>query len=220
MKYCSKCQMNIRGDKVRCPLCGRTLTGEAEDPAFPPESRKKLTRFTIISVSAFTMIALIVSLIAVSAITGIVFSWIPISILASVTAFADICITTYYRSNLIKTLAIQVYIGMILCFVVDLMTGNHGWAVTWVIPFAFPGKIIATFFIAKGLHMKLNDYVLYIVFDTAICLITEGILLGLHLIPFRIIPVLSMSVVILIFFAILIFGFREFKSASRKFFNE
>ena len=56
MQHCSKCNIDIRGNKSCCPLCQGNLIGEPEDPAFPVLPERRLSRGMFLRICVFIFI--------------------------------------------------------------------------------------------------------------------------------------------------------------------
>ena len=218
MQECGRCHVKIRGNKRCCPLCGGPLSGEPENPAFPALPKRKFSRLCAVKLAAFLLIVFLISDGAMIYIMGGVPSWIPLSVLSAVVGFIDICVTMYYRNNALKTMQVQVIIGIFLSLVIDAVTGWHKWSIHWVMPVAFVGVMVATILIGMGLKMALQEFVLYLLMDTVLSLL-QWIFLLKHMNCFQIPAVISSSACILMFLGILIFRWRDFTSASSRYFN-
>lgn len=218
MQSCDKCKIDIRGNKARCPLCGGKLKGEAEFPAFPVLKRKVMTRALLVRIAAFILFAFCVSMVVVDYASSTGISWLPLAIISAFVGFADICVTAYYHNNPLKTITVQIYVGMIISVIVDYFTGWHAWSVTWVMPSTFCGMVVVTIVTGLILRMKLQDFVLYLLFDTVLALIQfVFIMKGRN--PFPLPAVISIALIIIFFAGILLFRWRDFASASSRYFN-
>ncbi|MGI6056641.1 MAG: DUF6320 domain-containing protein [Bilifractor sp.] len=218
MQQCNRCHVQIRGRKRCCPLCGGPLAGEPENPAFPSLPKRKFSRLSAVRLAAFLLIALLTSDGAMIYITGGVPSWIPLSVLSAAVGFIDICVTMYYRNNVLKTMQVQVVTGIVLSLVIDAVTGWHKWSIHWVMPVAFVGVMVTTILIGIGLKMALQEFVLYLLLDTVLSLL-QWIFLLRHINTFPVPAVTSSAACILMFVGILIFRWRDFTSASSRYFN-
>lgn len=217
MQICNRCGVKIRGYKKACPLCGGPLMGEPEHDVYPV-LKKKMTRPTVIRFSLFIFVAFMAFMIIVRVMTGHMTAWMPLALISSVIALIDICVTVYYRSNPIKTIVWETYTGMVICLIVDRFTGWRAWSVEWVLPCAFAGVMIAVMAVGAGLKLMLQDFVLYLVFD-AVCSLLQIIFIYFELNPFVLPALISMGLCVVLFVGILIFRWRDFRSASSRYFN-
>ncbi len=218
MLNCNRCHVQIRGYKHSCPLCGGPLTGEAEQPAFPTVPKKKFTRTTAVRIAAFLMIIILVALTVLRLSVDYMFSWIPLAVISTIIGFINVCIISYYRSNALKIMTWEVYIGMILSLIIDYYTGAHGWAVNWVLPAGFVGLMLAVMIIGACLRMRLQEFVLYLLTNTILSF-TQLFFLVPGINTFRLPAMCSIAVTVIMFAGIVIFRWRDFKSASSRYFN-
>ena len=65
MLFCNKCNVNIRGSKAECPLCGSPLIGTPEDPAFPVLPPHKHTLRSVFKVIVFAFLVLMIVMFAI-----------------------------------------------------------------------------------------------------------------------------------------------------------
>ncbi len=218
MQYCPKCKVNVRGHKRCCPLCEGPLTGEPEEDIFPVLPLPRWSSLSFIKISSFIAVTLIVIMSAVILISDEPAHWCTIMILATILVWADLLIALYFRNNFIKLITTQTWIGMAALVVIDLMTGRHGWSVTWSIPFIFLGLTLLTIIIGKAAKLALEDYIIYLTFDVLFSL--------LQLIPIHtelnrqpIPAVTSMSILVVFAAGVLIFRFSDLKAAYEKWLN-
>ena len=138
--------------------------------------------------------------------------------LAGLVFYLDVRLVLYYRDNYIRVFTSQVYLGMIICLVVDRATHWHGWSVTWVLPLCFIGLVIATFILGVILRLDLEDYIVYFFFTIALCFLqTIPLLLGKNSFPFP--AVISMAAAVIFAAGLVLFRGREAKSGAKKYFN-
>ena len=218
MQNCPKCQINIRGDKECCPLCGSPLSGNPEDPAFPALEHKKISRLTLSRIVLFLCIIFEVFLVTAMFLSRQRFVWAPLAMLAAVVVYLDVRLVLFYRDNYLRVFTSQVYLGMIVCLVVDKATNWHGWSVTWVLPVCFFGLVIVTFIVGVVLPMDLEDYIVYFLFTIALCLLQIiPLLRGSN--PFPVPAILSIAADIIFAAGLFVFRGRETRSGARKYFN-
>ena len=223
MQYCPKCKISIRGNKKCCPLCQSTLVGEPEDPAFPVIKRSKVTRFSIIRLSAFIFLVfeilmLVTYYLADHALERRI-SWIPIVMISAVVCWLNIVIAFYLRNNIIKIITYEAYIIMIFDYIIDLKTGFYGWSVNWMIPCTFLGLAVVTICIGKGEHLLLADYMIYLISDSLLCMLQLIPMFLLEQNTFEWPAVICMTIYVILAVAALLFRPHEVKNASAKCFN-
>ena len=221
MQYCAKCRISIRGDKKCCPLCQGQLSGEPEDPAFPVIPVKR-SRMTVFRVALFCFIAFEVAmcvLMFLLAYSGLKVDGVIAPMVAALIAITDIALIMYYRRNPLHLVIGEIYVALIVVFLVDLITGFQRWSVIWVLPFAFVGLMIITAAIGKGMGLRPRGYILYLFFHLILSLGVQLIffLTGLNPMPFP--AVISMAFCIVFFAGMMIFNQRVFEGEAEKFFN-
>ncbi|MGN0362017.1 MAG: DUF6320 domain-containing protein [Bilifractor sp.] len=218
MQQCNRCQIRIRGSKRVCPLCGGALSGIPEDPSFPALPRKKFSRLSAVKLALFLLIAFLITDALIIYLVKRVPAWMPLSVFSAAVGFADVCVLVYFRNNILKNIQIQVVLGIILSLVIDRSTGWHKWSIHWVMPVAIVSIMVATILIGAGLKMALQEFVLYLLVDTLLSL-TQWFFLLTHRNTFPLPAVISIASCILMFLGILIFRWRDFFSASSRYFN-
>lgn len=166
MKHCDKCNIDVRGNLERCPLCQHTLTGEATPPEFPIvrsiyEKYEQFFKLAVLITSALTVISIAVNMIlphtgkwSLFVLFGVICSWIT----------THLCIKK--RRVLSQNISTQAVIVSILCVIWDAFTGWHGWSVDYVVPIIFAAAIVALFIMTKILRLNMPDYVFSIVICT------------------------------------------------------
>ena len=217
MLHCNRCKMDIIGNKTVGPLCEGPLTGEPSEDVYP-YIPKTISKATLIRVSGFIFLAVLIAMWSVRAITGNFYSWMPLVVLSALIAFLDICATIYTRTNPLKMSVCQIYLGMIACLIVDALTGRHGWSINWVLPFGFIGTMFLVLSLGLGLHMIFMDFVLYMLLDCVLSFL-QLIFLKTGYTKIKITPIISIGSCLLFFLGILIFRWRDFRSASERYFN-
>ena len=220
MQICQKCNVKIRGRKECCPLCqGRLKDVEGDDnPSFPTLEKRKISNITFLKMCTFLFIAAEIIFRAINIMTGGEFSFIGPVMLGVLVAWVDVLATMYLRNNLIKVITFEVIVAIVVDYYIDLKTGFHAWSINWMIPMTLIGLAAATIIIAMALKLRLDEYILYIVFDFIMSLIQIiYIRNGMNSFPWP--AVASIITYMIIIAALVIFRFRDLKNASEKMFN-
>ena len=218
MQVCKKCGIGIRGSKYCCPLCEGELEGEPEDPAFPVIPEKKVTRLSILRVALFLCVIYEVVMVTAWAMSGRASGWIPTAILIGLICLADVFLVVYHRNSLMKLLTFQTYVGMLVSFFVDMRTRFHGWSVTWVFPCAFAALTVAILICGAFMHLALEEYGMYLVFNILLSL-TQIIFILLDWNFFVWPAVICMGAHIILGAGGLIFRTREVRDSAARYFN-
>ncbi len=221
MQYCPKCKMKIRGYKVECPLCQGRLSGEPEDAAYPI-LKKHVSRVSILKIVTFLMLSIEIILFNTRFIAShqvkTTISWIPFVMAIVFVAWLDAVFGITLRNNILKVVTFEAYVGMVVCFIADKMSGYKAWSVTWAIPFVFIGIGIFTFIMGLATHAHLEDYMYYLVFSV-VCSQAQWIFVLNEKNFFMWPAVICMTLYLLLAVAVVVFRFRDFKNASAKMWN-
>ncbi len=220
MQICKKCNVKIRGRKECCPLCQGQLyeTEGDENPSFPVLEKRKISSVTFLKVCTFLFLAYEIVFGTINIMTKGEFSFMGLMMLAGVVVWADIIATMYLRNNLIKVITFEVLVAIVVDYYIDVKTGFHGWSVNWMVPMTLIGLAIVTIVTAAILKLRLDEYILYIVFDFVMALFQIIFIRnGKNSFPWP--AVISIMSYMILIAALVIFRFRDLKNASEKMFN-
>ncbi len=217
MQYCPKCEMKIRGSKECCPLCQGLLSGKPEEAAFPQIAERKYNEVSLFKISTFALAVVEIILMSTGILNG--FSkGLGMTMLIFLLIWGDLWITQYYHFNVLKMVTCEAYFIMLTCVIIDAELTDMIWSVEWVIPFIFLGLIILTFIIAAFMKLTLEEYVLYLLFDTLFALLQLiPVITGVNRHPIP--AVVTTALTLILSAAVLIFRPQEFKTASGKWFS-
>ena len=218
MQYCEACKIHIRGNKKCCPLCGGALSGEASESGYPVLGPAKNTWASMARVVSVIAVAFVIVMGTVGMITDFRNPLVLLMIAGALILWIDLLLNSHYQHNVIKLLTAQTYIGIIAALGADWLSGYRGWSVTWVIPFAFVGIAVVTLSVARGLRLRLSEYIFYLVLDALASLI-QILFLCLHLEKALWPPICSMAILTVGAVAALIFRRRELQTAMTKVFH-
>ena len=220
MQVCNKCNIRIRGKKECCPLCQGKL-GEcngSENAAFPVLEKRKISSITFFKVCTFIFITLEIVCGTINLMTEGRYSFIGPIMLGALVAWVDIYATMYLRNNLIKVITFEVLVAIVIDYYIDIRTGFHGWSVHWMIPMTLIGLAVVTIVTALILKLRLDEYILYIVFDFIMALLQIiDMRNGRNTLPWP--AASSIMFYLILIAALVIFRFRDLKNASEKMFN-
>lgn len=218
MQYCPKCRLNIRGEKIGCPLCGGRLTGDPEPGGFPVLERRRFSHMSVVKVATFCCLSLFIILMAAEILCDFRLAWIPFVILVLLIAWGDIMVGVYFRNNLVKTFAIETYLAMGACLLIDSLTGWRGWSLAFVLPSGFLLLVFAIVIVGKAADLRLEEYIIYIV-TTMLLSMLQIIPVLTHTNPVPFPAVFCMTILLILGCAAVIFRFRDLRSAAEKLFN-
>ena len=183
MKHCSKCHIDVIGNVNFCPLCQHELQvkdRQIED-IYPTEIERRSNSHIIIKIFGF--ISIIVSILAVF--FNII---LPTTTLWSVTVvgvmgcvWLSLAVAIKKHRNILKYLWYQMMIITILAIFVDAMTGQRGWAITFVVPIMLTVAMLVMYLLSKILHLQVGDYMIYLLLDALFGIIPFIFLFTNHL---------------------------------------
>ncbi len=220
MQICQKCNVKIRGRKECCPLCqGRLKEVDGdENPSFPVLEKRKISSITFLKMCTFLFITSEIVFEAINIMSKEEHSFIGPVMLGILVAWIDVLATMYLRNNLIKVITFEVIVAIIVDYYIDVKTGFHGWSINWMIPMTLIGLAIATILIAFIEKLRLDEYILYLVFDFLISLTQIYFIRnGKNDFPWP--AVASIMSYMILISALVIFRFKDLKNASEKMFN-
>lgn len=165
MRYCEKCKVSVRDSREDCPLCQGPLSGEPEPGVFPRLPDGKPPYHLLIRGMIFLSIAAVVVCFAINMLvpSG---SWWAVFVAAGI-ACMWVCLWSVIRqrSNIPKNILWLVFWLSLLAALWDVFTGWHRWSINYVVPslcvFAMAGMAV----IARVLHLRVEDFFIYIVID-------------------------------------------------------
>lgn len=166
MQYCEHCKVNIRGKRKYCPLCQNTLQGNGNEddeivPAIPVTYHYNL----IVRIMMFISICIVVISFAINATFHVDVNW-PMFILAGILCiWISLAMVIRKRHNVPKGIIWQVTIISVLTVIWDWRTGWHGWSLDFVIPIALVVAMIVMAVTAKIMHLKIRDFIIYLLLD-------------------------------------------------------
>lgn len=176
MSYCNNCNLEIKTNKNKCPLCFKEFNDKQnkiiheEYPSYESfyKMQKKININKLILICS---ISSIIVLIIINIATSNKFNWSIISASSVITAyFTYVCFTAkslYIRQKLI----IEFFIILPLIIIIDIFTGFYKWSFNYVIAPLSAALNIAMFFIAIIDKKYFNEYVSYIISTSFISII-------------------------------------------------
>lgn len=184
MKYCSKCHTDIMGNLVFCPLCQNELQikdNHIED-LYPTKIEKRSNNHMLLKVFGF--IAMITSILAIffNKALGSKTFWALIVIVVMGFTWLSIATAIKKHGNILKYVWNQMLIITVLTVIVDGLTGQHGWAITFVVPTMLTVAMIVMYLLSKILHLQVGDYMIYLLLDALFGIIPLIFLRTRHLI--------------------------------------
>ena len=169
MKSCNYCNVKIRGNKEKCPLCGNPLsythienTEEDIFPAIPPFYESHLA----IRIMIFISIVSVVVSFAVNIIFPSNINWPLLFLFGLISGWLGLLVIVQKRYHIPKKIMWQTGIISLLSIFWDWRTGWRGWSLSYVIPIACISAMVIMFVTARILKLSARDYIIYSLIDS------------------------------------------------------
>ena len=205
MLHCKACHTDIAGNHERCPLCGGSLAGEAEEhrsyPVIPPNPNRTRRLIQIISLAA---VAAAVASVAINILIPTRVWWSLFAAFGLLCGWLWAVVGLVKKAKLLNNIVWELVLISALAFVWDWLTGWRGWSVEYVFPSVCTGAMLAVIILSRVLRMPDRDYLIYLVLCAILGIIPViFLLLG---IPKMMIPsVLCVAVSLIVIAMLLIF---------------
>lgn len=168
MRYCDKCKVEVRGRQEFCPLCQHELqikgASDSED-VYPNQVQKRFNNHMLLKVFGF--IGLSASILAVffNIILPSESLWSLIVVAVMACLWLSLAMAIKKHKNILKYLWQQMIIITLLTICIDALTGQHGWAISFVLPIILTVAMIVMYLLSKILHLQVGDYMIYLLLD-------------------------------------------------------
>lgn len=162
MRYCGHCNVKLRNDLERCPLCD--METEKTDDCFEadyPYVRSRFGRMLLIKLISFCVIVFIGASLLVDHLVPTQSPWAAITVAALIYAWASAFNVLRRIPNPASVIMCQLIAASALCFVIDYLTGYHKWSVNFVIPFLIVAAALATSLMIAIKPMRYRENTLY-----------------------------------------------------------
>lgn len=162
MRKCPECQVSVKGDWDKCPLCEAPLDSNIlVTPSSMPDVPLQFNRRFI------TQFLMAISLVVVAVILGIgllyhgriqLFQGAAFGI---ITMWLAVLTLIRKRRNIAKSLLYLLIILSLMCVYLDYAIGWSAWSLTYAVPIICSSTLISMIITAIMTRMKPGDYVLY-----------------------------------------------------------
>ena len=122
----------------------------------------------------------------------------------------------FKRYNLLKNVMWQLFIGTIICFLWDVLTGWHSWSVDLVLPIMSVATLAAMFVIAKVQKSPVREYLIYEIMAAGYGLILPVILLLCKAVKNPTVSMFGALTCFLFLVGVILFKGKEFKEEMHK----
>lgn len=166
MKYCNCCQLNIRGNQAKCPLCKNKLPISEKDyedilPEIPPSFESHLA----VKIMIFLSIAIVVISYTLQYIFHSKTNWTIFVLFGLLNMWLSAILVIQKRHHIVKNIMWQVTVVSVLSVIWDLITGWRGWSLDFVIPISCVVAMLVMYLTAKVMHLSVRDYIVYFLLD-------------------------------------------------------
>ncbi len=179
MYYCKKCGFSVTGSKEKCPFCRGDMTGEPDgENVFPEIPYKEQKNDLLIRLLALGTVTAAAVCIAVNYIWQ-EYGWWSVYVSAGLlSVWLAVGIAVKKHGNPPKAVLWQVCAGSCLIVAWDYWTGFRGWSLDFVMPILYTCSLFLMTALVRFLHLKPQDYLVYVGWNLLLGLIPLGLLLG------------------------------------------
>lgn len=178
MYDCKKCGFHLVGTATKCPFCQGELTGESgEANVFPDIPFKEPQYDVLIRLLAFGTIVAVAVCIAVNYSVQETGWWSLFVAAGLLSVWIVVGIAVKKHSNPLKALLWQVCVGSLLALAWDYWIGFLGWSLDFVIPILYICSFLIMMLLVRFMHLKPQDYMLYLAWDLLLGVIPLSLLL-------------------------------------------
>ncbi|MEG0156728.1 MAG: DUF6320 domain-containing protein [Anaerovoracaceae bacterium] len=170
MKHCQNCNLEIRGEKTRCPLCNALLFGEASKSNYMQCTTLPKQKKTWISIVATaSVVACVISLWLNSIFHESFWSlYVAGGISSGIVLLGNYIRNQKNLSNLIISASLLL---IILCVIWDLSTGFNKWSINYVTPGSLLLAALALFVLGTVFKKNNDIYILKVTLNSSLILI-------------------------------------------------
>lgn len=160
MKYCEKCNVSIRGNLTRCPLCQNSLRGDAQPAIYPdiPGIHKKFAMF--FKISTLSAIFAIVVCMSIDIAINSHAHWSIFAAFGIFCSWLSMCVAIKKRRTIPKNITYQAVLISVLSVLWDYFTGFRGWSLDFVIPITCAAATISSVILEIIMEMSKDRFIL------------------------------------------------------------
>ena len=192
------------------------ISSEEVKPVFPKPHVPSEQEMEVYKIYSFLCIALV----AVMLVTDWNFHpqvrWTLFTAGGVATMWIASSIGFFKRYNLLKNVMWQLFIGTIICFLWDVLTGWHSWSVDLVLPIMSVATLAAMFVIAKVQKSPVREYLIYEIMAAGYGLILPVILLLCKAVKNPTVSMFGALTCFLFLVGVILFKGKEFKEEMHK----
>ncbi len=171
MIYCDYCQVHIRGDKEKCPLCGNIIPlGDNKNQhglhSIWPEIPLIYESHLAFRILLFISITTVVLSLAVDIIFPSTINWPVLVVFGLISMWLSLSMIVIKRHNIPQSIMWQVTIVSLLSIFWDWQTGWDSWSLEYVIPTICIAAMFVMYITAKITKISVRDYITYFLLDS------------------------------------------------------
>ena len=192
------------------------IASEKVKPEFPKTDEPSEQEMKVYKIYSFLCIAIVAAMLVTECNFHPRIRWTLFTAGGVVTMWIASSIGFFKRYNLLKNAMWQLFIGTIICFIWDALTGWHSWSVDLVLPIMSVSTLTAMFVIAKVRKCPVREYLIYEIMAAGYGLILPGILLLCKVVKNPTVSMFGALICFLFLVAVILFKGREFKEEMQK----
>ena len=218
MQHCGFCQVDVAGNKARCPLCGSPLQGQGSaDTEVFPQIRTSCASISLLRVLALVAISISLICVLVNIATGTQIWWSLFVAAGLLCNYLLVSVAVSYRRDPIQNIGWQVVLMSLLSVLWDWATGWLGWSLDFVLPCVCIAGLVVVITVAVLLRLPLRA-VASVLSGTCLLGILPGFLAGLGVVGILLPSLICTGVSGIVLAALLIFRWAVIRSEfSRRF---
>ena len=192
------------------------IASEKVKPEFPKTNEPSEQEMKVYKIYSFLCIAIVAAMLVTEYNFHPRIRWTLFTAGGVVTMWIASSIGFFKRYNLLKNAMWQLFIGTIICFIWDALTGWHSWSVDLVLPIMSVSTLTAMFVTAKVRKCPVREYLIYEIMAAGYGLILPGILLLCKVVKNPTVSMFGALICFLFLVAVILFKGREFKEEMQK----
>ena len=192
------------------------IASEKVKPEFPKTDEPSEQEMKVYKIYSFLCIAIVAAMLVTEYNFHPRIRWTLFTAGGVVTMWIASSIGFFKRYNLLKNAMWQLFIGTIICFIWDALTGWHSWSVDLVLPIMSVSTLTAMFVTAKVRKCPVREYLIYEIMAAGYGLILPGILLLCKVVKNPTVSMFGALICFLFLVAVILFKGREFKEEMQK----
>ena len=192
------------------------ISDQKVEPEFPKTDEPSEQEMKVYKIYSFLCIAIVAAMLVTECNFHPRIRWTLFTAGGVVTMWIASSIGFFKRYNLLKNAMWQLFIGTIICFIWDALTGWHSWSVDLVLPIMSVSTLTAMFVIAKVRKCPVREYLIYEIMAAGYGLILPGILLLCKVVKNPTVSMFGALICFLFLVAVILFKGREFKEEMQK----